>query len=259
MSISPSKKLGLGWVRDDPDPRDHVYSPPIHILGNLPERVDLRAEMPRVYNQGEFNSCTANAIAAALEFDEIKHLQRRGLVVRPSRMFIYYNEREIEGTENKDAGAQIRDGIKSVSKQGDCAERLWPYTRANLTTKPSATCYSKARRYKAVGYERMKHKLGELKACIASGYPFVFGFKVYESFLGRGVKDTGALYLPRKKEKSVGLHAVLASGYDDHLSRFIVRNSWGERWGNKGYFTIPYNYVLNPALAHDFWTIRVVR
>jgi C1A family cysteine protease len=259
MRTHRAKSAGLGWIRDNPDPRDHIYAPPSSVLSSLPSRVDLRGKMPPVYNQGEFNSCTANAVAAALQFDEIKQGGSTKASNRPSRMFIYYNERLVEGTEEKDAGAQIRDGIKSVAKQGDCPERLWPYKKANLTVKPYAKCYLKARRYRAVEYQRMQHRMDQLKTCLASGYPFVFGFRVYESFLGRSVRETGLLYMPKVNEKGVGLHAVLASGYDDQANRFIVRNSWGKKWGVGGYFTMPYDYLLDPELAHDFWTIRVVR
>jgi len=54
----------------------------------------------------------------------------------------------------------------------------------------------------------------------------------------------------------VGGHAVLAIGYDDKERRFLARNSWGEGWGIKGYFTLPYNYLANRNLSDDLWTIR---
>jgi C1A family cysteine protease len=97
-----------------------------------------------------------------------------------------------------------------------------------------------------------------MKGCLAEGYPFVFGFTVYESFEGVPIAKTGILNLPKKTEKVVGGHAVLAVGYDDTGARFIVRNSWGAHWGQKGYFTIPYSYLLNENLSDDFWTIRLV-
>lgn len=248
---------GFGWVRDDPDDRDHRFVAPRDVVRNLPKKADLRPKCPRVYNQLQVNSCTANAIAAALEFDEIR--QGIGKPQTPSRLFIYYNERAMEGTEGKDAGARIRDGIKVIAKEGDCPEELWPYYKRNLMVRPPRECYQRARRYKAVEYQRMSHELGELKSCLASGYPFVLGFKVFESFEGEKVKKTGHLGMPKKGEKVVGLHAVLAVGYKDSKGWFIVRNSWGAKWGKKGYFTVPYEYVLDPELAHDFWTIRVVR
>ena len=248
---------GFGWVRDEPDDRDHRFVAPLEILRDLPRSVDLRPRLPPAYNQLQINSCTANAIAAALEFDEIRQGVSKPLT--PSRLFIYYNERAMEGSVGKDGGARIRDGIKAISKQGDCPEELWPYYKRNLNARPPRECYSRARHYKAVEYQRMTHKIEELKSCLASGYPFVFGFKVFESFQEEGIKKTGHLDMPKRPEKFIGLHAVLAVGYEDSKRWFISRNSWGDKWGMQGYFTMPYEYLTSPELAHDFWTIRVVR
>jgi len=176
----------------------------------------------------------------------------------PSRLFIYYNERVIEGTAGTDSGAQIRDGIKSVSTQGDCPESLWPYDIAKFAAKPPTTCYQQANKYKAVQYQRLLQDPNQLKGCLASGFPFVFGFTVYESFESQQVAKTGHAPMPSPKEKVLGGHAVMAVGYDDSQHWFIVRNSWGAGWGMKGYFTIPYEYLLDQNLSSDFWTIRVV-
>jgi hypothetical protein len=201
-------------------------------------------------------NCTANAIAAAMEFDEIH--QKKGRFI-PSRMFIYYNERAMEGTVDKDAGGQIRDGIKSVASQGAPPEDLWEYEEKILKVKPKSNCYTQGRRYKTVKYLRMMHNIDELKSCLASGFPFVFGIKVYASFVGQQVANTGIVQMPKKGEKVAGLHAVIACGYDDSTRRFIARNSYGKDWGMNGYFTIPYAYLLDPKLAHDFWTLRLIQ
>jgi len=94
--------------------------------------------------------------------------------------------------------------------------------------------------------------------CLAEGYPFVFGFTVYESFESPAVAKTGVLDMPKPQEKTLGGHAVMAVGYDDKAKRFLVRNSWGSDWGLKGYFTIPYDYLDSRNLADDFWTIRAM-
>ncbi len=248
---------GLGWVRDVPDRRDHSYSPPPELLRNLPRKVDLRRHFPPVYDQLHLNSCSANAIAAAMQFDAIKQGAKE--VFTPSRLFIWYNERAREGKVEENCGGQIRDGIKSVAKQGDCPASLWPYRAHTFSTKPPKSCYARARHYRAVEYQRMGHHLDQLRACLASGYPFVFGFKVYESFQGSVVERTGHVSMPRPGEKRDGGHVVVACGYDNRRRRFIVRNSWGKKWGLGGYFTIPYDYLLDSRLSHDFWTIRVVR
>ncbi|MGD0636899.1 MAG: C1 family peptidase [Nitrososphaerales archaeon] len=248
---------GLGGVRDRPDSRDHPYVPPAGILKNLPTSVDLREQFPPVYNQEQINSCTANAIAGAMEFDAKKQGMKE--VFTPSRLFLYYNERLLEGTEGKDVGAAIRDGIKSIAKQGDCPEHHWPYDSKLVTQKPHGKCYHQARSFKALEYQRISHNLDHMRACLASGYPFVFGIRVFTSFQGDAVRKTGHLNMPRKGEKTIGLHAVVACGYDDKNHWFIVRNSWGSDWGMKGYYTMPYEYLMDSKISHDFWTIRVVR
>ena len=111
----------FGWILDLPDQRDFAFSAPRAILRELPPKTNLTAKCRPVFDQGELGSCTANAIGAAIEFDLMKQRLRRFM---PSRLFIYYNERVMENTVNEDSGAMIRDGIKSVAKQGVCPEKM---------------------------------------------------------------------------------------------------------------------------------------
>ena len=247
-----------GWIPDRPDQRDLLFSaPPVYLLKELPPKVDLRPQCPPIYDQGQLGSCTANAIAGAIQFDQmVEHLRE---VFIPSRLFIYYNERAIEGTVSSDSGAMIRDGMKSVAKQGVCPESLWPYDIDRFRLKPSQTCYSAAARHTAVNYLRLMPMLGQLKGCLASGYPFVFGFTVYESFESSTVARTGKALMPSTNERVLGGHAVCAVGYNDVDRTFLCRNSWGSGWGMKGYFTMPYAYLQDSDLSADFWTIRVVQ
>jgi C1A family cysteine protease len=245
-----------GWVRDLPDQRDFMYAAPAANMAALPPKVDLRPECPKtVYDQGQLGSCTANAIAGALEFDRIKE----GLPdFTPSRLFIYYNERVMENTVGTDSGAQIRDGIKSVGSVGAPPETDWPYNIAEFAVEPPAKAFADAPLDKAVQYQRVAQVLGQMKGCLASGYPFVYGFTVYESFESPQVAQTGVVPMPASSEKVLGGHAVLAVGYDDSAQRFIVRNSWGPGWGIGGYFTVPYGYLTDSHLSDDFWTVRLV-
>ena len=121
---------GLGWVPDLPDQRDYYLS--LAPIPNLPSKVDLRVNDPSIFDQGRLGSCTAQAIAAAYMHNLKK--QNEEMFV-PSRLFIYYNERRMINTVNRDSGAMIRDGIKSINKEGVCQEPIWPYDINKFTKK----------------------------------------------------------------------------------------------------------------------------
>ena len=223
----------------------------------LPAVVDLRPKCPPVLDQGRLGSCTANAIASAHRFDQLR--QKFAPDWCPSRLFIYYNERAMEGTIRYDAGANIRDGMKSIAKQGVCPETEWPYVIRSFRSKPGCRCYNDAKHFEALQYQRVNQVLDELKSALFQGFPVVFGFTVYQSFESQGVAHTGVVPMPQPGERSLGGHAVLMVGYDDVQGRFIVMNSWGTGWGMSGFFTLPYNYVVNDNLACDFWTMQLIK
>jgi C1A family cysteine protease len=244
-----------GTEPDRPDRRDHAYEVPPALLRRLPRQVDLRARCPPVYNQKHLNSCSANAIAAALWFDERRHDRA---VPSPSRLFIYYNERAREGSVSINATVSLRDGYRSVARIGVCSERMWPYLVERYRRKPSPHCYEAAADHRAIWYRRLEKTLPQLKACLAEGYPFTGGFSVYQRFESRPVRRTGVVPMPGPHEKKLGGHAMLIVGYSDASEQFIVRNSWGSDWGDRGYGYLPYEYVLAPKHAWDFWTVRRV-
>ena len=260
----PHKIQRYGWVKDTPDSRDLLFTAsPVLAAKPLPKSADLRPGCPPVYDQGQVGSCTGNSIAGAFEFTQKKQMLQDFM---PSRLFIYYNERAMEHTTGQDAGAQIRDGIKTVAKQGVPPESDWPYSEnlAVVTEKPDAAAYTDALQHKVISYHRISARtasaaLNLMKSCLADGYPFVFGFTVYSAFEGPEVAKTGILKMPNlKKEEVVGGHAVLCVGYDDKMKSVLVRNSWGTSWGLKGYFWMPYDYISNSKLASDMWTVRGV-
>lgn len=260
----------FGWKHDQLDLRDQVHLTPAAMLAALPRSVDLRPQCPAVYDQGAIGSCTANAIAAAVQFDRRKSHESPDFV--PSRLFIYYNERYMEHDVGFDKGAQIRDGIKSVNKIGVCPETEWTYddtaaeydggpwpAGAKAATRPSPACYKDAAKYKAVSYQRLIQNLSQLRGCLAQGFPFVFGFTVYSSFFDPATqKQRVVTPLPSGNEDVLGGHAVLAVGYDDAKLLFTCRNSWGTDEGEGGYFYMPYSYLTDPQLAADFWVIRTI-
>ncbi|MFA7280879.1 MAG: C1 family peptidase [Sterolibacterium sp.] len=221
-----------GWLPDLPDYRDHRYAAPRKVLAQLPRKIDLRPQCPPVLDQGELGACTAHAIASAHRYDQMRQKAARNFL--PSRLFIYYNERAMEHTVKEDAGAMIRDGIKSIAKLGACPESLWPYDILKFTRKPPARAYVEAEKHQAIAYQRLTQSMTQMKGCLAAGTPFVFGFSVYESFESSRVAKTGRMTMPVPDEKSLGGHAVLAVGYDDAKQVFIAMNSWSAAWGDHG-------------------------
>lgn len=244
-------KRRYDWIRDSADPRDLIFRAPRRFLG-LPKKEDLRLGCSPVEDQGQVGSCTGNSSVGDREFLEIK----TGVpFLNLSRLFAYYLGRVAEHTTRQDAGAMIRDVVKGMAKVGTCTEALWPYDPKKVTTKPSAAAYADAAKRKITSYHRIVG-LDDCRACLAEGYPFIFGFDVPESFEGEEIARTGIMAMPKKGERIVGGHAVLAVGYDEAAQQLIVRNSWGVDWGIKGYFKMPYGYILNSKLSDDFWTIR---
>ena len=245
-------KKQYGWRPDLPDHRDKTYK-----IGNevqWPKLIDLRASQTPIYDQGDIGSCTANAIASLFDY---VHVKEKLPPIFPSRLFIYYNERKLEGTIHSDSGAEIRDGIKTTIKQGICPEKEWPYIISKFKTQPTANCYKDALKEQVLEYQRLSD-IFDYKSCLANGNCFVFGFTVYESFESDAVAKTGIMPMPAKNESSIGGHAVCAVGYDNDKKVFIVKNSWGADWGDKGYFYMPYDYISNNNLCDDFWTITKV-
>ncbi len=246
---------GLGWLPDLPDSRDLMYAAPMAVTKSIKTAVDLRKSCPPVYDQGHLGSCTANALAGAFEFD-LKKQSKPDFM--PSRLFIYYNERVLINTVNSDSGAYIRDGIKTMNHEGVCPEKEWPYDIAKFAQKPPAACYKDAKKNQIKTYSRLVNNLSQLQSCLGEGFPFVFGFTVFESFMTAEVAKTGKMPMPKPAEKVMGGHAVMGVGYDDKKSAFIIRNSWGTGWGDKGYFYMPYAYITDPGRCDDFWTIRLI-
>ncbi len=244
-----SMAYAYGWVPDIPDSRDLYYSA-IRIKVKLAPAVDLRPACSTVEDQGQLGSCTANALAGNLEFLDNSV---DNAYTDVSRLFIYYNERVLQGSVDADSGASLRNGIKTLAKTGACSEISWPYDIARFAEKPSVPCYTEAAQHRIVSYHRLVD-LNEMLSCLSEGFPFVFGFAVYERLQTPEVARTGKVPMPKKTERMLGGHAVMAVGYDQKKKHFIVRNSWGESWGMKGYFTMPFAYI--ETLAADFWTVR---
>jgi C1A family cysteine protease len=239
------------WVKDKIDTRDHPY----RLTGaTQPNIVDLRQYCSSIEDQGKLGSCTGNAIAGAIEL--LHKRQSRTLDI--SRLFIYYYERKFIGTVNYDSGAYIRDGIKACYTYGAPTENLWPYNISKFKMQPHKTAIVDALKRKVTSYQRALD-FNQVIDSITSGYPVTIGFNVYSSFDSPAVAKTGIMPYPNvNKERLLGGHAVLIVGYNKTNNTFIVRNSWGTRWGDKGYFYMPFQVIQNTSMSRDFWVIKSI-
>ncbi|GAB4358219.1 MAG: hypothetical protein Fur0042_27670 [Cyanophyceae cyanobacterium] len=223
---------------------------------HLPPKVDLRPYLTPVEDQSAANSCTANAIAGAYEYLAKRALGNAGDI---SRLFIYYNARKEDGIKG-DQGSTIVGSINTLQKYGACTEVTWPYELTGLNRKPPSTAYEEALWFLVDEARELEVNLETFKHCLAEGFPFVFGLRLFKSF--DQARRNGRVPMPDPNTEagrtSHGNHAMLCVGYSDHNQCFIVRNSWGEDWGDRGYCYIPYGYLSNPEYCWDCWSIRSV-
>lgn len=246
----------LGWSPDLPDQRDFVYQAPRSIVKALPPSTDLRDTCSPVDDQDQLGACVADGVCSAHQFQQNK--QKRKNAFKPSRLFVYYFGRQLEGTTSYDSGLYVRDGIKILARMGVCSETTVPYDITKYKQKPSQAATREAGANQISQYDRVPRVMSQFKGCLASGYSFVFGFSVYESFESDAVWKTGLVPMPKIGETLLGGHCVEVVGYSDSRQCMLCKNSWGTDWGLDGYFWMPYEYFLNSNLSDDFWRINMI-
>ncbi len=247
--MAQSFERNVSKLSRDPDHDSHPKQPAdIHAPEDLPAKVDLRPHCPPIVDQGQTSSCTANALAGAYGYMEGRIA---GKEVAVSRLFIFYNERMVEHTTDKDVGAYISDGVKVLKNYGACAEQTWPFSVKAVETKPHAQAYTEGKGHEVDQAATVAIDLHSMRHCLAEGYPFVFGLEI-DDFKPDA---KGNITRPGPKAKLDG-HAMCCVGYDDARKVFIVRNSWGTSFGDKGYCYVPYAWMTDPKACSDAWTIR---
>ena len=255
-----------GHLRDSPDARDikrrygtgeipHIDKHPV---------ADLRGYLYHVYDQGDLNSCTANVVCAAYGVV----LQKKAAMMNhvfydfdPARLFVYYNSRGHHPDMTVDTGATLRNSLKVMRSFGVCRESFWPYQELQFSKKPLSASYQDAMGNNITEYESLVQDIDQFRACLHEGFPFAFGFEIYEDSFDR-ITRNGLMPIPSDAEiastTDLETHAALAVGYDDNTRHITVLNSWGDSFGDKGYFYMPYDYITDPDRAFDFWKIAEV-
>ncbi|KAG5191319.1 papain cysteine protease family protein [Tribonema minus] len=242
-----------GTIKQKEDSRD--YSFVASFRNSIPQKVDLRSTgfLGPVLNQGSAGTCSAHAAAAALRYLLRKeHVQD----FPPSRLFVYYTTRvNIEGISPEiDSGCVLRDVCRALQKFHTCNERYMAYSDTQITERPPALAVANARLHTTFAYRAVEQTLSALRGALATGYPVIVGIQVYQTFESEEVANTGVVPMPSHNEECLGGHAVLLVAYDDETRTFTLQNSWGE-WGQDGFFSLPYDYLIDTGLAGDFWCL----
>jgi len=248
--------FSFGYIPDLPDNRDFKFK--AASISTLPESVDLREYLQPVKNQGKLGACTAFATTAMVEYVRNK---QGFLSWDASPLFTYYSTRKIENTLDIDSGAYVRDALKSAVNDGVAKETSWPYIVENFTITPPVSVWEEAEKHQALTYYRLDQTKENILGCLADGYPFTFGARLYQSFINTQCGFLVHNYLPMpvlSAEKFVGGHCMLAVGYstNNNNTYILARNSWSTSVGLDGYHNIPLDYFLDSTLSSDFWTIR---
>lgn len=244
-----------GFIKQRIDERDLRYSAAKPIAG-LPSQADLNHQLPDCWDQLSSSSCTAHGINAPLWSGQVIMGKTP---VMPSRLFMYYNEREREGSADTDGGAMIRDGIKVCNINGIVDESAWPFDLSKILVKPTQEVYDAALSNRIHFYAAVDlGKLDQIKLALSHKLPVVFGFSVFDYFESSSMANNGILNMPKIKERFLGGHCVAIIGYDDSRGMFLIRNSWGTGWNHKmrGNFWMSYEY-MESNLVSDGWVIRL--
>ena len=252
-----------GWRPDDLDhDRDQHFEWFFHEAVRFPPIFSLRSKQPDIWNQGNLGSCVGHGVARVFQ------MQRRAQQLTPdwapSRLAIYYWARVFDGTEDIDAGAQIRNGIKAIARFGAPPEEEWPYAPDKFSVSPDDDCMAKASLNQALRYYRVQQTATWIKTCLMQGFGVVYGFNVYPQFESDAAAATGIIEMPRRLATPIGGHCQVIVGWDDTKQANGVTgywesaNSWGSSWGDEGFNWTPQAYFTNTRLSSDFWTVQLV-
>tara|TARA_B110000208_G_C11799546_1_gene441260 strand:- start:2051 stop:2863 length:813 start_codon:yes stop_codon:yes gene_type:complete len=242
-----------GWIPDHPNYNDNTYDAPIKNL-LINRKIDLRLNCPGICNRKNIGSSVAHAICYVYEYNIIKHDMNNIFI--PSKLFLYFNQRLLKHTQEFDCGSSIRDGLSILDKIGICSEVVYPYDISLIYDKPSDEIYEEASHNKGIEYYKIKPIITNIKTLLQDSIPIIFGFGIYSSFENQ-VSDNGfTIKIPQENEKFIGGSCGVCVGFNDEKQAFIIMNSKGVEWGDKGYFYMPYLYLTNNNLCSNFWIIK---
>lgn len=208
-----------------PDPRD--YSEPVVSTMYLPEQTSL--PLSKVLDQGETPFCGGASGAGSAGGFYQKHF---------SMTYIYWLAKQYDGIPDR-PGTYLRTVCKVMQKYGCALENDMPFT---MKTRPRITGGETARKYRVKNYYRL-HTGHDIKTALAFGHYVLIGTFV----TAKNWRAVGG-WIGGPAGEFRGGHATFLYGYDDKLIHsykgyFLGMNSWGEQWGDRGKFYLPYDYL----------------
>ncbi|HOZ27180.1 MAG TPA: C1 family peptidase [Hyphomonadaceae bacterium] len=232
-------------------PEGRVKAPTLAFkAGGREESVDLRGKFGPVWDQGELNSCTACATVSAVEY---LFAQREGKWLMMSPLFVYFNARKISGREMINSPILAAHSPAAVLAWGVCDDESWPYVPDRFNQPPTDDAFRNASIMQAIQYARLG-SADEIKASLSAGIPAMFGSDIPRGYYEEA-RNTGAMPELGKADGAPSGHAMLIVGYDDRARHWIVRNSHGEGFGEKGYLRLPYSVFDKHVWNEDVWAI----
>lgn len=238
------------------------------LKGPLPSHYSLAKNVRRILNQGDIGACVSHSAAQAVHilFDkrETDRYSLTKLLYRPtnfsaSRLYIYDNARRIDGTPlSQDAGTTNYSGCLAIEQYKVCSEETWPYHKKNALNPPPHDAYVEASKFKTFSFTAVDRDIEDFKLNLSRGSPIMIGIVVFPSFIQSGLNGgSGDAPMPHEdREAPRGGHSILVIGYNNESKRFLIVNCWGEGWGNKGFGSLPYDFVLSTRYSGDFFAIE---
>jgi C1A family cysteine protease len=243
------KRLKHGWIPALPDARHYAFIPKTTVT---PPTMDLRSQLPDVWDQGSIGSCVAHGVSICHVAAQRKH---GGPQIMPARLALYFQARAVQGWQNQDSGCQIVDAMKVTAKLGVADEKLYPYQTTKFKLKPPVSVYTNGLLHQTLEYQKIDNANPEnIRAAVAEGFPVVFGSTLYSNY--DQLNASNLMPDPDLKGSIVGGHCMAIVGYDKSKKQFLVRNSWSKAWGDKGHHWMSEAYICNLSLTDDVWVLR---
>jgi len=232
LNVRPSEQTDEDWGFEHAEAADVVAAAP-----PIPATKDLRATWWKINDQGSTGSCVGWATADSV----VRwHLAKAGRITNAdllSPRFVWMAAKETDAFTTRPTtfveteGTSLKAALDVVRKYGAIRDKLMPFAAGTLFPGDAKTFYALAAQLKILAYFNLGTNLSNWRSWLATKGPILTRLDVDRTWdqapVNKGVLEE---YKPATAR---GGHAVAIVGY--RPGGFIVRNSWGTGWGDKGF------------------------